>query len=303
MRLIGIMVMACILLSSAAYADPVVSMQDTISMAEGGNIAQTASNDAQVAGDEAILYQSNSQGAVGTGDVNQAAENTGLADGEDVNVNQGSTQSAEGDSVYQSASNSGEALGDFTTLGQSITQGATAESQAQQVGDNYAVVIGGNAWIGQLVQSGSMGENTYLEASNFAVILDNAGIGNNAMGQSIILGATATADVVQVGDNIALLLGGNGNLAQLAQAGATGDYIGQSLRNRASVTGADTFVVGQTNIAGAETDMSAGTIAELLQLNLVEWDTNADGMLNQHIEAASLADLVSQQQQNIVTIV
>ena len=49
--------------------------------------------------------------------------------------------------------------------------------------------------------------------------------------------------------------------------------------------------------------MSAGTIAELLQLNLVEWDTNADGMLNQHIEAASLADLVSQQQQNIVTIV
>ena len=272
-------------------------------MAEGGNIAQTASNDAQVAGDEAILYQSNSQGAVGTGDVTQQAQNAGLADGDDANVNQGSTQSAEGDSVLQAAANQGQALGDSATLGQSITQGATAESQAQQVGDNYAVVIGGNAWIGQLVQSGSMGENTYLEASNFAVILDNAGIGNNAMGQSIILGATATADVVQVGDNIALLLGGNGNLAQLAQAGATGDYIGQSLRNRALVSGADTFVVGQTNIAGAETDMSAGTIAELLQLNLVEWDTNADGMLNQHIEAASLADLISQQQQNIVTIV
>ncbi len=303
MRLIGIMVMACILLSSAAYADPVVSMQDTVSMAEGGNIAQTASNDAQVAGDEAILYQSNSQGAVGTGDVNQAAENTGLADGEDVNVNQGSTQSAEGDSVYQSASNSGEALGDFTTLGQSITQGATAESQAQQYGYNDALVLGGNAWVGQLVQSGSIGENTYLEASNGAGIIDIDGIGNNAMGQSIILGATATADVVLVGDNVALLLGGNGNLAQLAQAGATGDYISQSLQNAALVFGADTFVVGQTNIAGAETDMSAGTIAELLQINRVDWDTNADGMLNQHIEAASLADLVSQQQQNIVNIV
>lgn len=303
MRLIGIMVMACILLSSAAYADPVVSMQDTVSMAEGGDIAQTASNDAQVAGDEAILYQSNSQGAVGTGDVNQAAENVGLADGDDANVDQGSIQSAEGDSVTQAAANQGQVLGDFATLGQSITQGATAELDAQQSGYNGALVLGGNAWIGQLIQSGSIGENTFQQASNEAGILDISGIGNNAMGQSIILGATATADVVQVGDNIALLLGGNGNLAQLAQAGATGDYIGQSLRNRASVTGADTFVVGQTNIAGAETDMSAGTIADLIQVNLVEWDTNADGMLNQHIEASSLADLVSQQQQNIVNIV
>jgi hypothetical protein len=293
---------ACILLSTAAYAIPDVSMQDTTTMAQGGDITQVVSNDAQVGGDGAILYQSNYQGAAGTGAVIQSAENVGTSEGLGVYSNQGSIQSAEGNEVLQIAYNGELTLGDSATVGQSITQGATSVVGAEQLGQNFALIEGGDAWLGQLVQSGAIGENTIQEASNDGYVLDISGIGNNAIGQSIILGATSiNAD--QIGDNYALLDGGDGNVAQLAQAGANGVTIDQYLLNIASVINADTFVVGQTNIAGIETDMSAGTIGEQSQYNVINWDANADGLLSQHTEAANFANLIIQDQQNIVNII
>jgi hypothetical protein len=303
MKTITLVTLACILLSMAAYADPEVVMQDSTTMAQGGEITQIASNDAEVAGDGAILYQSNYQGAAGTGDVLQSAENVGTSEGLGVYSNQGSIQSAEGNEVLQIAYNGEFTLGDSATVGQSITQGASAVADAEQLGQNFAFVEGGDAWVGQLVQSGAIGENTIQEASNEAYVFDISGIGNNAIGQSIILGSTSMADAEQFGENYAVLDGGDGNVAQLTQAAATGVTIDQYLLNLAWVLDATTFVVGQSNIASAETDMSAGTIGEQYQYNVINWDANADGLMSQNTQAVNFANLIFQDQENIVNVV
>jgi len=94
MRLIGLLSAIAILIVGSAVAAPNVVMQDVVAMAQGGDITQTALNDGSSAGDDAILYQSISQSAVGEGDVSQTANNQGNADGANTNANQGIIQSA-----------------------------------------------------------------------------------------------------------------------------------------------------------------------------------------------------------------
>ena len=77
-----------------------------------------------------------------------------------------------------------------------------------------------------------------------------------------------------------------------------GDSASIKLQNMAAVSKADTFVVGQNNVAGGETDQSSGTAVEQHQYNIVSWDPNSDGMLNQHIEGGAFADTVIQEQGN-----
>lgn len=298
MRLIGLLSAIAILIVGSAVAAPNVVMQDVVAMAQGGDITQTAVNDGSSAGDDAILYQSISQGAVGEGDVSQTANNQGNADGANINANQGIIQSAQGYNVDQSGFNLLTSYGNQATIGQSITQGANAEVDAEQSGINVADVDGGNVWLGQLVQSGAAGEFINQYAMNWAFVDDFEALGDNSLGQSIILGATATSDVSQDGLNFAELVGGDGNLAQLSEAGAVGDTIYQMLHNIAEVSKADTFVVGQNNVAGGETDQSSSTAVEQHQHNIVSWDPNSDGMLNQHIEGGAFADTVIQDQLN-----
>lgn len=298
MRLIGLLSAVAILIVGSAVAAPNVVMQDVVAMAQGGDITQTALNDGSSAGDDAILYQSISQSAVGEGDVSQTANNQGNADGANTNANQGIIQSAQGYNVDQSGFNLLTSYGNQATIGQSITQGANAEVDAVQSGINVADIDGGNVWLGQLVQSGAAGEFINQYARNLASVNDFEALGDNSLGQSIILGATATSDVSQDGLNFAELVGGDGNLAQLSEAGATGDTIYQMLQNMAEVSKADTFVVGQNNVAGGETDQSSSTAVEQHQYNIVSWDPNSDGMLNQHIEGGAFADTVIQDQVN-----
>src|SRR5690606_27058098 len=98
-------------------AAPNVVMQDVVAMAQGGDITQTAVNDGSAAGDDAILYQSISQSAVGEGDVSQTANNQGNADGANINANQGIIQSAQGYNVDQSGFNLLASYGNQATIG------------------------------------------------------------------------------------------------------------------------------------------------------------------------------------------
>lgn len=310
MRILTILAALVLMLTAAVYAAPNVVMQDTTSIAQGGDIAQSASNSAVAGGDDAILYQSNSQSAAGTGDVGQSATNSGAAVGDNLYANQGSIQSAQGETTTQIAANGNivgntinplTVVGDGAVVGQSITQGATSTGTqvVHQTGINDAQVNGGDAWIGQLVQSGAIGESSNQLAQNFAIVNDNAAVGSNAIGQSAILGATVNTLANQIAHNTAQLSNGNGNVAQLTQAGATAFTINQDLQNWASVQGADFFAVGQNNVAGGETDMSVGTSIVQLQTNFVNFDPLADGNRAQHIEAIAFADTVHQTQQNL----
>jgi len=212
------------LLFASVSAAPDVVVSDIQMSATGGAIIQIASNNAAVAGDDAVMSESISMTAVGTGVVVQDAENVGaVTNGDGAIVDQSVTMSAEGSTVIQNPDG-----GNVNTLvgngdGASVDQETTMEASATN-GPVVQQATNNAAWVGNDV-SMDQTQNLAGEATGGPVVQTgiNAAtvFGDNAqIYENISAAAVATGDIAQVFNNAGFGTGAGARYTQVIMGGA-----------------------------------------------------------------------------------